>query len=41
MVATWLYKYVKYWWLMASGIVIIMPYFAFIEAAYTVKHNAL
>ena len=32
-VAKWLYKYVKYGWLVESGMIIIMPYFAFMDDA--------
>ena len=41
MVIMWLYKYVKYGWLIVSGMIIIMPYLASIDAPYTIKHNAL
>ncbi len=37
----WVYKYVKYGWLMVSGMIIIMPYSEFMDAAYRIKHNAL
>lgn len=37
----WIYKYVRYGWFMVSGMGIIKPYFAFIDDAYNIKHNAL
>lgn len=41
MVIRWLYKYVKYSRFMVSGMMIIRPYFAFMDAVVSIKHNAL
>lgn len=41
MVIMCLYKYVKNCWLIRSGMKIIMPYFAFMDASFSIKHNTL